>query len=90
MPTETRARLERLEADLDLLFRTAAVVEFGQRISEASYQDRDSAIEARDTSSSCWTPSQAISIAIPLRRCAHFALMSQRTLAVWPASSRRS
>ena len=49
MATQTRARLERLEADLDLLFRTAAVVEFGQRISEATYQDRDSAIAARDT-----------------------------------------
>ena len=49
MATQTRARLESLEASLDLLFRAAAIVELAQRISEETYQDRDSAIAARDT-----------------------------------------
>ena len=49
MVAQTRVRLGRLEADLDLLFRTAAIAELAQRISEETYLDRDSAIAARDT-----------------------------------------
>ena len=48
MVAQTRVRLGRLEADLDLLFRVAAITELAKRISEETYQDRDSAIAARD------------------------------------------